>query len=123
VGGKVVSLEIHEEKQKHARASIDQAGLSEFVDFKLGDASVTLSKLDMPVDFVLLDLWKDLYITCFDLFYPKLRPGALIVADNMIFPESARDHAEAYRKHIRSKKGIESVLLRVGSGLELSRFR
>lgn len=123
VGGKVVSLEIHEEKQKHARASIDQACLSEFVDFKLGDASVTLSKLDMPVDFVLLDLWKDLYITCFDLFYPKLRPGALIVADNMIFPESARDHAEAYRKHIRSKKGIESVLLRVGSGLELSRFR
>jgi len=43
------------------------------------------------------------------------------VADNMIFPEESRKHAAAYRKHVRSKKDIESVLLHVGSGLELSR--
>src|SRR5262244_331604 len=35
--GKVISLEIHEEKQKQARASIEKAGLGGFVDFRLGD--------------------------------------------------------------------------------------
>jgi predicted O-methyltransferase YrrM len=121
-GGKVISLELLEEKQKHARASVEKAGLGEFVDFRLGDALDSLSKLETSVDFVLLDLWKDLYIPCFDLFYPKLRPGALVVADNMLYPEGSREHANAYRKHVRTKRGIESVLLPVGSGLELSRY-
>jgi len=121
-GGKVISIELHAEKQKQARDSINDAGLDGIVDFRLGDARDRLAELNEPVDFVLLDLWKDLYIPCFDLFYPRLRTGALIVADNMIYPESARDRAEAYRKHIRRKPNIDSVLLTVGSGIELSRY-
>ncbi|HEY2385091.1 MAG TPA: class I SAM-dependent methyltransferase [Terriglobia bacterium] len=122
-GGKLISLELHAGKQENARAAIKKAGLDGFVDFRLGDARDLLAKLKGKVDFVLLDLWKDLYIPCFDLFYPKLSAGALVVADNMTFPESARRHAEAYRKHIRKKSGIQSVLLPVGSGLELSRYK
>jgi predicted O-methyltransferase YrrM len=121
-GGTVISLEIQPEKQKHARDSIERAGLHGFVDFKLGDARESLRKLTEPADFVLLDLWKDLYIPCFDLFYPKLKPGALIVADNMTFPESSREAAAAYQKHIRTKPGIQSLLVPVGFGLELSRY-
>jgi predicted O-methyltransferase YrrM len=70
---------------------------------------------------VLLDLWKDLYIPCFDLFYPKLGSGALVVADNMIFPEFSRKEAADYRRHVRAKADLESVLLPVGSGIEVSR--
>jgi predicted O-methyltransferase YrrM len=121
-GGSVISLEIHPEKQKHARDSIERAGLLAFVDFQLDDARESLGKLTRAIDFVLLDLWKDLYIPCFDLFYPKLKPGALIVADNMIFPEVSREAAAAYQKHIRTKPGIQSLLVPVGFGLELSRY-
>jgi predicted O-methyltransferase YrrM len=120
-GGKVISLEIHPEKQKQARASIKEAGLDQFLDFRLGDARDLLAKLDDSADFVLLDLWKDLYIPCFDLFYPKLRCGALVIADNMIQPESSRKDAEAYRRHVRARSDMESVMLPVGSGIELSR--
>ena len=122
-GGKVISLEIHPEKQKHAREMIEKAGLRGVVDFKLGDARESLRKLTKKIDFVLLDLWKELYIPCFDLFYPKLRPGALIIADNMITPESSRKEAAAYQKHIRTMPGIQSLLLNVGFGLELSRYK
>ena len=122
-GGKVISLEIHAGKQEHARQAIKKAGLDGFVDFRMGEAQASLSKLKGAVDFVLLDLWKKFYVACFDLFYPKLRPGALVIADNMIYPESARRYAEAYRKHIRKKPGIQSVLLPVGSGLELTRYK
>jgi len=120
-GGKLITLEAVAEKQEYARSQIAKAGLTAFVDFRLGDARDSLSKLDVPVDFVLLDLWKDLYITCFDLFYPRLSPGALVVADNMLYPESALKNAMNYRKHVRIKRDMQSVLVPVGSGLELSR--
>ena len=120
-GGRVITLELHAGKQDYARERLTEAGLASVVDFRLGDAKDALTNLETHVDFVLLDLWKDLYIPCFDLFYPRLSPGALVVADNMLFPEDSRAHTSAYRHHVRSKKDMQSVLLQVGSGLEVSR--
>jgi len=122
VGGKLVTLEIHPRKQQYAREAIAKAGLSNSVDFWLGDARELLGQIPGPFDFVLLDLWKELYIPCFELFYPKLNPGALVVADNMIYPELTRAQAAAYRAHVRAKPHIDSVLLAVGGGLEVSRY-
>jgi predicted O-methyltransferase YrrM len=121
MGGRVITLELQASKQEYAREQLTRAGLEKFVDFRPGDAKQSLAKLDGPIDFVLLDLWKDLYIPCFDLFYPKLAPGALVVADNMTYPESAQAHAAIYRKHVRSMPDIQSMLIPIGQGLEVSR--
>src|SRR5262249_41071646 len=102
-GGKGITLDVHAGEQDYARPAPGKAGLQSFVDFRLGDARESIAALQAPIDFVLLDLWKDLYIPCFDLFHPKLAPGAMVVADNMTLPESARANAEAYRRHIRGK--------------------
>jgi predicted O-methyltransferase YrrM len=120
-GGRVITLELQANKQQYAHEQLTKAGLEKFVEFRQGDAKESLTKVDGPIDFVLLDLWKDLYIPCFDLFYPKLGSGALVVADNMTYPESARAHAAVYRKHVRSVADIQSMLLPVGQGLEVSR--
>jgi predicted O-methyltransferase YrrM len=122
VGGRLITLEIHPQKQQYSRQAIAKAGLSGSVDFRLGDARELISQLSGPFDFVLLDLWKDFYIPCFDLFYPKLSPGAIVVADNMIYPEMTRAQASKYRAHVRTKPYIDSILLAVGGGLEVSRF-
>jgi predicted O-methyltransferase YrrM len=122
-GGIVTTLELHQRKVEYARTQIAKAGLAEFVDFKLGDALETLRDLPGPFDFVLLDLWKDLYIPSFDLIYPKLADGALIVADNMLHPERARPDANRYRARVREASGMTTVLLPVGHGIELSRYR
>ena len=121
-GGTVFSLEINSMKQEYARATIAKAGLARHVEFLLGDALKTIAALDGPFDFVLLDLWKDLYVSCFDLFYPKLQPGAIVVADNMLRPVDYLPDALKYRRHVRSHSKIDSVLLAVGSGIELSRY-
>ena len=121
-GGKVVSLDVEPKKQRFAREMLAGVGLAEFVEFKAGDALKILPALSGPFDFVLVDLWKDLYMPCFDLFYPKLAKGAFIAADNMLMPEYARRDAEKYRKHVRAQPQIESILLPIGSGIELSRF-
>lgn len=121
-GGRVVTIDCVPSKHDYARAMVAKAGLAEHVEFRLGDAREVIASLSGPFDFVLLDLWKDLYIPCFDLFYPKLSRGAYVAADNMINPEWSRAEAVLYRRHVRAKPDIDSVLLTVGSGIELSRY-
>jgi predicted O-methyltransferase YrrM len=122
-GGKVVTLELKDFKIEYARQALTRAGLSTRVEFHAGDCLDTLQTLPGPFDFVLLDVWKDIYLPCFELVHPKLAPGGIIVADNMLLPEIVRPQAEAYRKRVRAAGDMDSVLLDVGNGIELSRKR
>jgi len=122
-GGKVTSLELRDYKIEHARQALTRAGLSTRVEFHAGDCLDSLRKLPGPFDFVLLDVWKDLYLACFELVHPKLATGGIIAADNMLLPESARAHADAYRQRVRDAGDMDSVLLEVGNGIEISRKR
>ena len=123
VDGRVISLELRAAKTEYARGQLARAGLEGRVEFRVGDALASLAQLPGPFDFVLIDLWKDLYVPVFERLYPKLAPGALIVADNMLEPESARAHARAYRERVHATPEMSSVLLTVGNGIELSRYR
>src|SRR5262245_4791273 len=121
-GGKVTTTDLAARKSAYAREKLRCVGLAQYVDFRLVDVLEILPELPGPFDFVLLDVWKDLYVRCLELFTPKLAPGAIVVADNMTFPESAREKAEAYRARVRASGHYDSVLLPVGSGIEVSRF-
>ncbi|CAN7795058.1 DUF1442 domain-containing protein [Caballeronia sp. LjRoot34] len=119
-GGKVVTIEMYDYKSAYARDAAINAGLERYIEFKVGDALKMIELLPHGLDFVLLDLWKALYEPCLEAFYPKLNPGAIIVADNMIRPGD--DGIRRYGRAIREKPGITSIQLPVGSGLEISRF-
>lgn len=123
VGGKVISLELRPAKVDYARSQLARVGLEGSVEFRIGDALDSLEQLPGPFDFVLIDLWKDLYVAVFERLYPKLAPGAIVIADNMLYPENVRLHAHAYRERVRAAPEMNSVLLAVGNGLELSRYR
>lgn len=119
-GGRVITLELHDYKSAHARQQAEAAGLAEYVDFRVGDAVELIGQIEGGIDFVLLDLWKDLYVPSLEAFYPKLNPSAVIVADNMITPGG--EDVARYAEVVRAKPGISSVLLPVGSGIEVSRY-
>jgi predicted O-methyltransferase YrrM len=123
VGGKVISLELRRAKTEYAGTRLARAGLAGYVEFVIGDALESLASLSGPFDLVLIDLWKNLYVPVFELLHPKLAPGALIVADNMLEPASARPHAQAYRHAVHMARDMSSVLLPVGNGIELSRYQ
>jgi len=123
IGGKVISLELRAAKVEYARAQLARAQLESCVEFRIGDALESLAQLPGPFDFVLIDLWKDMYVPVFERLYPKLAPGAIIVADNMLQPESTRADARAYRERVHAAADMSSVLLAVGNGLEVSRYR
>jgi predicted O-methyltransferase YrrM len=119
-GGRLTTVELEDDKSAYAREMSTKAGLAEYVDFKVGDALKIIAELPFKLDFVLLDLWKDLYARCLDAFYPKLSRGAIIVADNMIFPGG--EDVLRYARAVRAKPKMTSILVPVGSGLEISRF-
>ena len=123
IDGRVISLELRSAKTEYARAQLERVQLERCVEFRVGDALASLAQLAGPFDFVLLDLWKDMYVPVFELLYPKLAAGAVIVADNMLHPEGARPHALAYRERVRAAPEMSSVMLAVGNGLEISRYR
>jgi predicted O-methyltransferase YrrM len=121
-GGRLVTMDLSEAKSAYAREMSKKAGLADHVDFKVGDAVKMIGELPSGIDFVLVDLWKDLYLPCLEAFYPKLNPGAIVVSDNMIEPAYAAEDVARYQKAIRSLPKMRSLLVHVGSGLEISRF-
>jgi predicted O-methyltransferase YrrM len=82
-GGRVIGTEFEPSKVAQARANLAAAGLSDLAEIREGDALQTLAH-DLPdtIDFVLLDGAKPLYLKVLALLEPRLREGALIVADN-----------------------------------------
>ncbi len=120
VGARLVSMEIAPEKVEFARARLADAGLAGQVEFMVGDARDAIRQLDTDVDFVLMDLWKEFYWPCFELLMPKLPPGALVVADNMLSPPHFVEDAKRYREAVAATGEFDTVLLPAGDGLALS---
>jgi len=119
-GGHVTTMELQDYKSDYARKMAQEAGLAGHIDFKVGDAVQLIGECAFNFDFVLVDLWKDRYVACLEAFFPKLNPGAILVADNMIKPGGA--DVARYAEAVRAKPHMSSVLLPVGQGLEISRY-
>ncbi len=120
VGATLITMELADYKQAFAREQLEKAGLADVVDFRCGDAVAMIGADAGPFDFILLDIWKELYLPCFGAFYPKLSEEAIIASDNMITPEIARPDVRKYRDAVRAKADLQTVLLPVGSGIELT---
>jgi predicted O-methyltransferase YrrM len=119
-GGRVIGSEI--EPGKHARAlgHLREAGLADFAEVRLGDARETLRELPEPVDLVLLDGWKDLYEPVLELITPRLRPGAVVFADNIFtFRKALRPYVERMQS---GRHSFASTTLRISDGFEYSVF-
>jgi predicted O-methyltransferase YrrM len=116
--GRVVGTEREPAKVQAARANVAEAGLAQFVDVLEGDAMKTLAAIEGPIDFLLLDGWKDIYLPMIKMLSPKLRAGAVVLADNIFtFKKTLRP----YVAHMQDRaNGFESVTLPIGHGMEYS---
>lgn len=95
-GGRLITTEFEPSKIARARDNLTAGGVIDLVEIREGDALKTLS-VDLPdsIDLVLLDGAKALYPEILTLIEKRLRPGALIVADNA-------DDSPDYLERVRS---------------------
>lgn len=95
-GGRLITSEFEPSKVERARANLEAGGVADLVEIREGDALQTLAR-DLPetIDLVLLDGAKALYPDILDLLEGRLRPGAMIVADNA-------DYCPEYLARVRS---------------------
>ncbi|MDT5150060.1 MAG: hypothetical protein QOI01_1793 [Mycobacterium sp.] len=116
--GRVVTTELSAAKIATAKNNFTEAGLSDLITVLEGDALETLKTVDGPVDFVLLDGWKEFYLPVIELLEPHLTPGTLIVADNTNMAET-----QPYLDYVRDPdNGYVSVnfLARDSDSMEIS---
>lgn len=114
--GHVISTELNGAKVLAARASLEEARLTERVTILLGDARTTLKDISGPIDFVLLDGWKDLCLPLLRSLESRLAIGALIVADDINLPSLS-----GYLDYVRQPtNGYVSVSFPIEDGMEIS---
>jgi predicted O-methyltransferase YrrM len=117
-GGRFIGTEREPNKIAAARANLAAAGLDGVADVRDGDAMVTLADLAGPIDLVLLDGWKDLYLPMLQLLRPKLARRAAVLADNIFtFPKELAPYVAFVRD---PANGFESTTLPLGHGMEYS---
>jgi predicted O-methyltransferase YrrM len=116
-GGRVTTLERDPNKVRLARENLERAGVARWVDVREGPAAETLAALPGPFDLVFLDADRASYRTYLELAVPRLVPGGLLVADNVV---SHASELENFLARVKAHPALLSVTVPVGKGEEIA---
>lgn len=123
-GGKLITIEIDENRYKSALENFRQAGLSDYIDARLADAHKLVKELKGPFDFVFSDADKDWYKNYFIDLEPKLKVGGCFTAHNI--SDRGRGGYRSYGgqgvflEYVRNLKNYETTINSSGSGMSIS---
>ncbi|MEM7182169.1 MAG: class I SAM-dependent methyltransferase [Spirochaetota bacterium] len=82
-GGTVIGTEMVKSKIKAAKKNLQDAGISEYTSILEGDARLTLQEIEKPVDMLIVDGFPNYALDILKIVSPKLRKGAIVIADNI----------------------------------------
>ncbi|MEM7100018.1 MAG: class I SAM-dependent methyltransferase [Pseudomonadota bacterium] len=117
-GGRVIGTELVPEKAEEALSNVAEAGLSEYVEVRVGDALETLVDAPRSVDFLLNDGFPMLALDVLKLMTPNIRVGGIVMTDNVgTFKANYQDYVSFVRD---PDNGYLSTLLPYKSGTEYS---
>lgn len=127
--GKVITLDTQEDTNAVARSFVEKSDFRDKIEFRLGFGTEIIPALSETFDLVFIDADKPNYSNYYDLVFEKLRPGGLIIADNVLWSgkvlDAERDeNAEAlhnYNVKVLADERVENVLLPIRDGLMVAR--
>ncbi|MBC8005675.1 MAG: class I SAM-dependent methyltransferase [Verrucomicrobia bacterium] len=114
-GGKLTTFEIDEDRHKEAMENFKKAGLSQFIDARLGDAHQLVPKVKGPIDFVFSDADKSWYINYFNDLDPKLSVGGCFVSHNV-----SRTNNQRFYEYVIKLPNYKTTLDDRGAGMSIS---
>jgi predicted O-methyltransferase YrrM len=117
-GGRLVTIEYDPQRAKELVANIKRAGLDDVVTAVAGDALKELPKVKGPLDFVFIDAWKPDYKKYFDMIYPKLAPGGLVLAHNVV---NKKNEMQPFLSAIEGRSDLLTTIVSPsGEGMSVS---
>ncbi|MGH9575555.1 MAG: O-methyltransferase [Candidatus Acidiferrales bacterium] len=117
----VIGSDMEAHKVAIARKNIHDAEVADIVTILQGDALQTLQSVEGPIDLAFLDGRKDLYLPVLKLLEPKLRPGAVILSDNI---DSFRNQVAPFLHYVQSgTNGYTSATLGLSDSMEFSIYQ
>jgi len=128
--GKIHTIELREEDASVARTNFSRSNALEKIILHVGNALDILPGLQETWDLVFIDADKVNYINYYQLVLPFVRPGGVILADNVLFhgqvlrqPVTGKNAKaiDAFNKHIQQDGSVEKVLLTIRDGLLMIR--
>ncbi|MFE5571160.1 O-methyltransferase [Amycolatopsis japonica] len=130
-GGQVITCDLSDEWTAIGEEAWAEAGVADRIRVELGPAADTLRALpaDLVVDLAFIDADKVGYVDYWELLVPRLRPGGLLLADNVLYygeavSPDAVGNAKAIREfnaHVLADDRVESVMLTITDGLTIAR--
>lgn len=131
--GHIDTLEINDELEDLIREGWERAGVDSKITLHIGDARKTLATLEGPYDLVYIDANKREYSEYYDLVFDLVRPGGLILADDVLWdgklwqdpvPQDKQTQGiAAFNDKVMADPRVESVLLPIRDGLNVIRKR
>ena len=133
-GGRVLCLDVSEEWTAIGQRHWEAAGVADRIELRIGPAADALRELpaDPPVDLAFVDADKGGYRTYYDLLVERLRPGGLLLLDNVLWggavvdPSATDADVEAIRAvndHVAADDRVDVVMLPIADGLTIARRR
>jgi caffeoyl-CoA O-methyltransferase len=131
-GGKVYTIDINEELEERVRQYFEKAGATRQIEYRIGNALDIIPTLDVTFDLVFIDADKINYQRYYDMVLDKVRPGGIIIADNVLWSGKvvadtikkgdAETHAIlAFNAAVQQDERVENILLPVRDGLMIAR--
>src|SRR5688500_9869758 len=117
-GGRVVAIEYDRQRAAEAAGNIRKAGVHDIVRVVQGDAFKEIPKLQGTFDLVFLDAWKPDYKKFFDLVYPRLSPGGVFVAHNVV---NKKSEMEPFLRTVQNHPSLFTTIVSPsGEGMSVS---
>lgn len=129
LGGKLVTIDVNEELERRVRGYFQEAGLTEKIDYQIGDAANIIPTLDHVFDLVFIDADKENYSKYYDLVFDKVRTGGVILADNVLWsgkvtkPKPDKDTRALlqFNQKVMNDPRVENLLLPLRDGIMMIR--
>src|SRR5256714_4160443 len=128
--GRLITCEVDPKAEAIARRYFSESRHGSKITLRVGPALEPFKTLSDPLDLVFIDADKANYSNYYEASLPLLKPGGLIIADNVLWsgkvldPQDADDHAiVAFDRMVQSDPRVENVCLTVRDGMMLARKR
>lgn len=129
--GRLITIDVNEETEAIAKKYFDKSGLSTKIELITKDAKEVLPAITERIDMVFIDADKRNYSLYYDLVIDKVKPGGLIIADNVLWSGKILDleknkdvdtqAIQSFNEKMKNDSRVEKLLLPIRDGLFIMR--